>query len=94
MISRRWQRKLYFALGDSAGEEVFGMDHHPGQVGIEQARVHWLFEHLGRQRLHSVQQVQDPRGSHGGHSQGVICSARSSAPEGPPAPVVTAYFSS
>jgi hypothetical protein len=82
------------ALGDSAGEEGFGMDQQPGQVGIELARVHWLWEHLGRQRLHSVQLLQDPTGSQGGHSQGVICSGRSPAPEGLPAPVETAYFSS
>jgi len=65
-----------------------------GQVGIELARVHWLWEHLGRQRLHSVQLLQGPTGSQGGHLQGVICSGRSPAPEGLPAPAEMAYFSS
>jgi len=45
------------------GEEGFGMDQQPGQVGIVLARVHWLWEHLGRQHLHSVQLLQDPTGS-------------------------------
>jgi len=70
------------------------MDQQPGQVGIELARVHWLWEHLGRQHLHSVQLLQDPTGSQGGHPQGVISSGRSPAPEGLPAPAETAYFSS
>jgi len=67
-------KEVVLALGDGAGEEGFGMDQQPGQVGIELARVHWLWEHLGRQRLHSVQLLQDPTGSQGGHSQGVIWS--------------------
>ena len=28
------------ALGDSVGEEGFGMDQQPGKVGIDLARVH------------------------------------------------------
>jgi len=82
------------ALGHSAGDEGFGMDQQPGQVGIELARVDWLWEHLGCQRLHSVQPFQDPTGSQRGHSHRVICSGRSPAPEGLLAPTETAYFSS
>jgi len=70
------------------------MDQQPGQVGIELAWVHWLWENLGRQRLHSVQLLPNHTGSQGGHSQGVICSGRLPAPEGLPAPAETAYFSS
>ena len=70
------------------------MDQQPGQVGIELPRVHWLWEHLGHQRLHCVQLLQDPTGSQEGHSQGVICLGRSPAPEGLPAPAETGYFSS
>jgi len=40
--------EVVLALGDSAGKEGFVMDQQPGQVGIELARVHWLWEHLGR----------------------------------------------
>jgi len=87
-------KEVVLALGDLAGEEGFGMDQQPGQVGIELARVHWLWVHLGRQRLHSVQLLQDPTGSQGGHSQAVVCSRQSAAPEGLPAPAETAYFSS
>ena len=76
------------------GEEGFGMDQQHGQVGIGLARVHWLWEHLGHQRLYCVQLLQDPTGSQGGHSQRVICSGRSPAPEALPAPAETAYFSS
>jgi len=67
-------KEVVLALGDSAGEEGFGMDQQPGQVRIELAQMHWLWEHLGHQCLHSVQLLQDPTGSQGGHSQGVICS--------------------
>ena len=76
------------------GEEGFGIDQQPGQVRIELAPVHWLWEHLGRQRLHSVQRLQDPTGSQRGHSQGVICSKPLPAPEGLPALAEIAYFSS
>jgi len=87
-------KEVVLALGDSAGEERFGMEEPPGQVGIELAWVHWLWEHLGRQRLHSVQLLQDSTGFQGGYSQGVLCSGLSTAPEGLPAPAETAYFSS
>jgi len=87
-------KEVVLALGDSAGEEGFGMDQQARQVGIELSRVHCLWEHLGRQRLHSVQLLQDPTGSQEGHSQGVRCSGQSPAPEGLPAPAETAYFSS
>jgi len=70
------------------------MDQQPGQVGIELTQVHWLWAHLGRQRLRSVQLLQDPSGCQGGHSQAVIYSGRSPAPEELPAPAETAYFSS
>ena len=86
--------QVVLALGDSAGEEGSGIYQQPGQVGIELALVHWLWGHLGRQRLHSVQLLQDPTGSQGQHSRRVICSGRSLAPEGLPAPVEMAYFSS
>jgi len=71
---QRLAKEVVLALGDSAGAEGFGKDQHPGQVGIELARVHWLGEHFGPQHLHSVQRLQDPTGSQGVHSQGVICS--------------------
>ena len=93
-------REVDLALGDSAGEAGFDFltDQHlqtlSREVGIELARVHWLWEHLGRQPLHSVQLLQDPTSSQGGHSQGVICSGRSPAPERLPAPAETADFSS
>jgi len=87
-------KEVVLALGDSAREKGFGIDQHPGQVGIDLARVHSLWEHLGCQPLHSVQLLQDPTGFQGGHSQGVICSGRSPVPEGLPAPSETAYFSS
>jgi len=70
------------------------MHQQPGQVRIELARVHWLWEHLGRQHLDSVQLLQDHTGSQGGDSQGVICSGQSPTPERLPAPAETAYFSS
>jgi len=38
-------KEVVLALGDSAGEEGFAMDQEPGQVGIELARVHWLWGH-------------------------------------------------
>jgi len=69
------------------------MDQQPGQVGIELARVHWPWEHLGHQHRHSVQLLQDPTGSQGGDLQGVICLRRSLAPEGLPTPAETAYLS-
>jgi len=87
-------KEVILALRDSAGEEGFGMDQQPGQVGIELARVHWLGEPLGRQHLHSVRLLPEPTGSQGGHSQGVISSGRSRAPEGLRAAAETAYFSS
>jgi len=87
-------KEVVLALGDWEGEEEFGMDQQPGQVGIELARVHWLWEHWGPRRLHSVQLLQDLTDFQGGHSQGVICSGRSPAPEGLPVPAETAYFSS
>jgi len=87
-------KEVVLALGDSAGEEGFSMDQQPGQVRIQLAWVHWLWEHLVRQCLHSVQLLQDPTGSQVGHWQGVICWGRSPAPEGHPPHAETAYFSS
>jgi len=59
------------------------MEQQPEQVGIELARVDWLWEHLGRQRQHSVPLFQVPTGSQGGYSQGVICLGHSPELEGP-----------
>jgi len=39
--------EVVLARGDLAGEEGFGMDQQPGQVGIDLARVHWLWELWG-----------------------------------------------
>jgi len=69
------------------------MDQQPGQVGIELPQVHWRWEHLGHQRLHCVQLLQDPTSSQGGLSQRVIYSGRARAQERLPAPAEMAYFS-
>jgi len=92
---QRLAKEVGLTLGDSAGEEGFGMDQQPGQeVGFELAWVYWLVEYLGAQRLHSAQLLQDPTGSWGGDLQGVTCPGLRPALEGPRAPVKMAYLAS
>jgi len=83
---QRLAKEVGLALGDSAGEKGFGIDQQPGQeVGFELAWVHWLVEHLGAQRLHSAQLLQDRTGSRGGAFAGSDMSGTLTCPGGTPA---------